>query len=347
MPRGGPIILLVVGLLIALLLGEGLVRVSGHKPWQAIQRFDGIPTMTQPDSQLGWTNRPGQYKMSAVPGMPAVDVTLGPDGSRQSGTRSDAGHHGNFPIWFAGCSLTYGWGVGDDKTFAAVTGRSLAEKGLRGMQTKNLGVAGYGTLQTWMLVERQLMTAPPPKVVVYGYFSGHAERNLALPSFTRVLDQAASQQAWVKMPYARQSTDETIQLFPPQRYRRWLGAEYSALINLAQETFDRVTQRSLEPTKSMVTMSLLKNLSRDVKARGSEFVVAILHLSDDDSAFRDSLQTHGIRYIDLTDMGFPGPETIIVGDGHPNEMMHARWGERLGMFLEPILQHQSSSTSSR
>jgi lysophospholipase L1-like esterase len=339
--------LLIASLLIALLAGEGVVRLTGHQPWSPLPRFDGIPAVTQPDAELGWTNKPGHYLFSAVPGLPAVAVTVAADGSRSAHTGPLGGPDA---VWVMGCSLTYGWGVGDGETYTAVAAAELAARGLGDKALVNLGVAGYGTLQTWLLFQRRAKDHPAPKMVLYGLFGGHGERNLGLHNFTRVLDRAASQQAWVAMPYARLDpvTGEP-KFHPPERYRRWPGAGRSALINLAQERFDQISDLRLQPTRHELTLKLIRRFADDSHALGAKFVVLILHLGDDDASLRDDLKRNGIPFLDMTDMGYPSPDTIVPGDGHPNALMHARWGKRLADFLQGELSGsaQSASTTSR
>ena len=338
--------LFLFSIVVAFLMGEGVVRAFGYSPWTAIPRFDGIPTMTQPDPQLGWVNRSGRYEMAAVPGMRAVPVTIAQSGDREVPIGLLSSRVERESIWFTGCSLTFGWGVADSDTYPAVVSRLIRQNTNTTVDVRDFGVAGYGTLQTWQLFKRQLELGQRPDTVFYGYFSGHGERNLGLPSFTRVLDQAASKQAWVKMPYVRlDSRTNELAMSPPQRYHRWAGAQYSATINLAQSVADKVEQRSLEGTKSAVSLALIKKFARDAHDVGARFVVLILFLTGEDQDFRQQLTAAGIEYLDLTGMGFPDESTIIVGDGHPNEKMHQLWGTRIATFLGE--ERQSSSTLSR
>lgn len=339
-----PALLIGASLALALSLGEAAVRWTGHSPWTPLPRFDGIPTVTGADPELGWVNQPGSYRFSAVPGQAAAQVTIAADGSRRSGADSETDADGA-TVWVTGCSLTYGWGVDDDQTYAAVAERELRARGMDAARLANLGVAGYGTLQTWQLFRRHAQTQRPPRVVLYGFFGGHGERNLAMPNFIRTLDRAASQQAWVKMPYARLDAAGALSLYPPQRYRRWPGAGRSALINLAQETADQFLRHRLEPTQHRVTLGLIERYAGEAKAAGAKFVVLILHLGEADRPVIAGLEARGIAYLDLTGMGFPGPGTIIEGDGHPNAMMHARWGKRLADYLEPTLRAAEPPTA--
>jgi hypothetical protein len=266
-----------------------------------------------------------------------VDVTIDRGGSRISrdATKQDPTLG---EVWATGCSITYGWGVSDQETYSAVTDSVLHETQTTDGGVRNLGVAGYGTLQSWRLFQRRASTDRLPGTVLYGYFSGHAERNLALPTFTRTLDRAASRQAWVAVPYVRVGADgQGLTFYPPTRYRRWPGAEHSALINLAQETADEFVRRGLSPSAYKATRKLILEFADDARSRGVKFVVLLLYLSEDDLGIREFLSEHQIAYLDLTDLGFPGPGKIIEGDGHPNASMHEIWGRKIAAYLSATM----------
>lgn len=63
---------------------------------------------------------------------------------------------------FVGDSLTLGWGVAEEETFAARVGRAL------GLQTANLGVAGYATDQSYLKLLRDGLPLRPA-LVVYSF----------------------------------------------------------------------------------------------------------------------------------------------------------------------------------
>lgn len=46
------------------------------------------------------------------------------------------------------------------------------------------------------------------------------------------------------------------------------------------------------------------------------------------------------------DVTTPQSKLLVPGDGHPNEVLHARWAERLGRALEPLLPTEGLSPGS-
>ncbi len=69
-----------------------------------------------------------------------------------------------------GGSFAWGWGVASEETFTQQLGRDLS------LGVANLAVRGYSTLQAQLTLARRLSLRP--RVVVYLFIPGHAERNL-------------------------------------------------------------------------------------------------------------------------------------------------------------------------
>src|SRR5207302_6206041 len=78
---------------------------------------------------------------------------------------------GRFRVVFIGDSLTLGWGVGDDETFAARL-EQLLKKNFPGrdLDVVNLGVGGYDTRQEVVLLKRNIARLEPDLVLV-GFYS--------------------------------------------------------------------------------------------------------------------------------------------------------------------------------
>jgi lysophospholipase L1-like esterase len=78
---------------------------------------------------------------------------------------------GRFRVVFIGDSLTLGWGVADNETFAARLERLLHERfGNRDLDVVNLGVGGYDTRQEVTVLARNVSRLEPDLVLV-GFYS--------------------------------------------------------------------------------------------------------------------------------------------------------------------------------
>ena len=93
------------------------------------------------DRQLGWVPKPSTRGEQALALNPTTTYTTNTLGLRNREIRLNK-QPGVTRIALAGDSFTWGWGVNDDETFAA-----LLEVGRSDRETINLGVIGYGLVQ--------------------------------------------------------------------------------------------------------------------------------------------------------------------------------------------------------
>jgi hypothetical protein len=76
-------------------------------------------------------------------------------------------------ILFIGDSITFGYGLNYEETFAAKIGKLLGDK----FEVVNLGVQGYGTDQA-LIRMRQYIGTIKPSIIVYTHIPDHLERNI-------------------------------------------------------------------------------------------------------------------------------------------------------------------------
>ena len=100
---------------------------AGRKAaWRARREGAAAPDpygFDAPDPRLGWRLAPGVDVRSSKPGSYDVRVGSNPQGLRGSRPASLAPSPGVVRVAIFGDSQTFGEGVGDDETFAAVLGR--------------------------------------------------------------------------------------------------------------------------------------------------------------------------------------------------------------------------------
>ena len=124
------------------------------------------------DAELGWTYIPNQSVVQEF-GADHRKIAMHFDdmGSRVGapGVRHDAAKPS---ILFVGCSFTMGHGVAYEDSFV---GRLEAMPDFR-LQAVNLGVQGYGTDQSLLMLKRQFARFPT-RAVVYTLIDDHVNRN--------------------------------------------------------------------------------------------------------------------------------------------------------------------------
>ncbi len=164
-------LIMVVTVLLMLLALEVGLRIM-HKPFAE----DWVPqehARAQFDPEIGWVYRPNQSKwVEFVTGQPSVLVNHNEIGAR---VRSEGTHYDlTAPtLIVVGCSYTAGFGLPYEETFAGYL------ESIPGFpfQVVNLGVEGYGTDQSLLILERYFDHFDT-RVVIFTYSEGQNDRNL-------------------------------------------------------------------------------------------------------------------------------------------------------------------------
>jgi hypothetical protein len=131
--------------------------VGAELLWRVLKSRSWVPASPFPvrfDPDLGWSYPPrGRVRHRTA----EFDVEVRfDDAGRRGGGISAAGP----PVAvFVGDSLTLGWGLAEEETFAVRVGRAL------GFQVANLGVAGYATDQSYLKLVRDGLPLSPVLVV--------------------------------------------------------------------------------------------------------------------------------------------------------------------------------------
>ncbi|MBK8676619.1 MAG: SGNH/GDSL hydrolase family protein [Cellvibrionales bacterium] len=142
----------IIGLVMALLLAEVLVRIfSPHPDYGGGIRPAFYSHLFEYDKLLGWR---GVKNLSTPYYSKDFHVTVSHDA---------AGYRDMYPAYvegkknylLLGDSYAWGWGVEDNETAAAVFSRKNTDKNLY-----SLGIAGYGTDQEWLSLQQFLEQHP-------------------------------------------------------------------------------------------------------------------------------------------------------------------------------------------
>lgn len=308
----------VFGLVLTMLVTEGVVRLYGHRAWAyepgtALGRaivFEATP-------QFGWWAKPGHYVLPPyAPTTEPVEITIREDRTRITGAPMDE----NPELVTVGCSFTFGWAVSDHEAYPYRLQQQRPER-----RVLNLGTPGYGTYQSLLRLEDILKRGIKPKRVLYGYIHGHEHRNIAHPLWLYSLEKY-SNQGMVAQPYG--SLDAKGQLvrhapeaFPQLPLRNWLASvvlvELRGSIWLARE---RIAQQP------ETTDRLILDMAQLCRAHDVEFSMVLLTAEPADrERYTNLTRENGLHLIDcalaLT------PDAVVPRDGHPNGASHAKYAE--------------------
>jgi hypothetical protein len=310
---------LLISTAFSLFAAELVLRLTGHQPW-AYHRVDmNEPTMNEPDPILGWRARKGSYLVPPYdPSGAETHYSLLEGGLRKtSGGQTDT-RDARPKFITVGCSFTQGWAISEEETYAW----RLQEK-FPGYEVLNYGTGAYGTYQSLLMLEQALPSLRNPKVVLYGFYDRHEERNVAQSARIRRLSMY-SRRGHVAVPYVSLSPEGQIIRHPPEAHTASPLREYSGLVALAESAYAELRAKEGSAVKREATQRLLLQM-RDLTQRyGAEFVVVFL-VADGETRdqYRRFLAEHHVTAIDCSQQ--LSEETTVKGEGHPDGRMNSLW----------------------
>ncbi len=151
-------LLALFGVIVALLLAEVVLRVGFARQLGVDAAHIAV------DPHLGWRNAPGLRGQHIVEGK-VVPVIINPQGFRRSQPVSLEKPPNTQRILLIGDSVTAGFEVSEEKTFAALLEKKLNERGSQKYEVLNAGVRGYGTDQSEIWLRREGVRYYPDAVI--------------------------------------------------------------------------------------------------------------------------------------------------------------------------------------
>lgn len=323
----GPIVA-TIAIVASLGLCETVLRLGGAEPWRAptLRPADEVAgTMFEEDHELGWRPRPGRYRQPpyAPDGTP-ITMTILPDGARATTASPDPSPVGT--ILLVGDSFTLGWAVSDDETFAW----KLQARWPRAAVV-NRAWAGYGTLQSLVVLERALPTMRRPVLVLYGFITHHEQRNVASPSWLEML-AAHSSTNNASVPYATLGDGTTVVRHEPASLPELPLRRRSALVGLLERAwFERAAARRTADRRE-VTDRLLLAMQDLATREGARFAVVLLTASEEGGEhYVEYLSAHGVDVVDCSIEVVPALR--VPGEIHPNGVLHGMYADCIANAL--------------
>ena len=308
-----------MSIIIITILLEVTLRFLGFEPWTYIKQDLNEPITNQYHPKIGWKPKEGIYIFPPFSkNGKYTKFTILKDGSRFSGKISG---DSEVDVLFIGGSFTQGWAVDDQETFPW-----FFQKKLPNLKVKNYGVGGYGTYQSFLLLEEILKKKNNIKIIIYSYIKAHPSRNIGDASWLSYLNKY-SRRGHLSLPYVELDKNGNLIEHEPVEYLKLPFREYSALITRLEKKIMRIKLYSKYKDKTKITQKIILEMKKLSEKNGSKFIFANLDSVKDDLipyiefSKKNKITFTDCGYTDVTD------DYIVENDGHPNHKMHKLYAD--------------------
>lgn len=283
------------------------------------------------DEELGIRLKPGQYTITLNDSV-TFTTTHGSNNQREIPYSSAIN---NAPeISFMGCSFTYGYGVNDGETFAALTQHNSPNK-----KVNNYGVIGYGTVQS-LLQLQQKSDLESGDIILLCFSTYHFMRNSLSNEYRSRLkigfenssENLEENMASARFPAVKDCTGDPFWVNWDQMYSNWPGRTWFSSINFIQTSVDRLMDRKFNPVE--LAGCLIEKMNSICLEKGAKFGVICL---DQDKRTEDL--KNNLAHIPWLDVQFDfgnAEITNIPYDSHPNEKGHHFIHQKITPFIDEL-----------
>ncbi len=310
------ILLIFLSIFITIFFIEILLRINNQGPWGQLNIERNDPIFNKPHKTLGWVPKEGSYEFQPFSeDGDKFEINILDDGSRkvtskQINTKDD--------LIFLGGSITFGWGVNDNQTFA-----SKLQDNINNYRIKNFSVGGYGTYQSFLRLEEILSKSNDIKVVVAIYVPHHSLRNIGDEFWLRTLTKH-SKRGSIELPYVSIDDNQELVRHKPISYIKTPLIDKLAISNKLAKRIMKFRLSGNEQNRYLVTNEVFKEMNKITKEKKIKLVIA--NISNDDKALNPYLETLITNKIDYFNCNIEATDNLIIkGDGHPNELLHSKF----------------------
>ncbi len=316
---------ILLSLVVFLVLAEVTLRIylASHTFYDVeMSRYAEALKVPSPNPAIGHVHRPGGQAR-----LMDVDVRINSDGLRDDEHPRE--RTGARRLVFLGDSLTFGWGVPQDETFAALLERRLSESAPT--EVLNFGIGNYNTSQETALFLEKGLAYRPDEVVVF-YFVNDAEPTPKMSPWWWLARLRITTFYWsrIKALWAR--------LFPGKTYREYYAGLYAD------------DQPGWAETKRAFLALAEACREHGIKLRA--VILPELHSLDpypfgrEHEMVAEFLRAHGIPVLDLApafrDVAEPHSLWVSLDDAHPNARAHRMIADLTLPFLAEEVQRDES-----
>lgn len=283
--------------------------------------------------RIGYRHVDGAFVVSEV------TQTHLPGGIRVTGMESIHAEAGDLPeVWLFGCSITHGWALADEDTFAW-----RLQAMMPNVHVINFGTDGYSTVQSMLQFQQAVERRAPPEVAVLVYQDFHGERNVFSRNWWK---HNRSLWACVDTPQPRavlNGKDELQFEYVESPYRLLPFAEELALANLFDEMYTRWHDQRFDMEE--VSRRVILAFDKLCRESGTQFIVTPYTLPDAPTPILAFCAEHEIPAYPV---GTPYTEEYVIPeDGHPNARAAELAATRLHAILSEMLARETGEAHAK
>ena len=323
--------LLISTVLFCFLAGEAFLRFAGFEPW-TIASVGLVKTPSDSlfvaDDELGYRVRHGNFEMS-IGGKIGFLISHDEDFRRVTRPRTESTiDYGKPQIWIFGCSHVHGWGVSNSESFPWLLQSEFSEYDIA-----NFGVSGYSTLQSLMVLEKNLSKSKPPELIILAYAKFHDQRNLANDYWLKAIS-TKDRLGGYRYPFLNDSTGEYRLEYKKIRAKGVFGRQYSALLNVLD---DQIIRWKSGPTNAQeASKYLIERFVDRAATAGSRFLLVGISPDAETRKVLDFFSSKNVPAFDISfDLASP-TLTHLPLDPHPNAAGHRVYAKNLSKIIKAL-----------
>lgn len=303
------IFLIILSISFAFVILELLLRFNNQKPFGNETFSKDEPVVNQFHQKLGWFPKEGKYKFNYDK---ITTQTILRDGSRITNKENiKSKNH----ILLLGGSITQGHGVDDTETFAFKLQNELKKVNLY-----NFGIGGYGSYQSYLLLENLLEKGNKYNLIIYFFIEHHLVRNYGDAKWLAHLSKY-SKRNHLYLPYARLK-NTNLQRFEPIKYLELPYSNKIVFLHKIQKNFMEFKLRIKEDEKFKIFLKIIEQMNKSSAENKANFIFINLNSSKDlSNILEKNFEKNKINYIDCN-LDFVSRGLVIKNDGHPNQIAH-------------------------
>ncbi len=320
-------------LVILLLILEVIFRSMGYSHYKHEVRRDISVNpgekYFQVDSLLGYKHLAGKYDV-IIKNKLAFTTTHGSNTLRITSSRPDAIDPKKPEIWIFGCSLTHGWSINDEETFAW-----RLQSQLPNYEVINWGVSGYGTIHVLFQLEKALKSSKKPKLVIVNHADFHFERNVF--SYNRQMNVTQwNSLGPLNQPYAKLSgTGDLIFRRSKQEYTPWYLSTVSALVFYGQFRYENFLDKERHSDSKQITELIFSRIM--TLCHENDVKLLITNIGRKEEFIKSYSLENEIPYLDISVNLRNKKYNNKPIDGHPSAEANRVYAKKLYTYLSKNL----------